>query len=154
MFDLYNVLLFFHILLAIAWVGSGILLAILAVRAQKSPHPDAMARFAGDAQWVGTKVLGPISGILLLFGIGLVLKGPWGFSDIFILIAIAGWAASAAIGALYLGPQGGKLEALLNEKGSTDPAALEQVRKVVLASRLDLLILIVVVADMVFKPGL
>jgi hypothetical protein len=113
-----------------------------------------MARFAGDAQFVGEKILGPISGLLLLMGIALVIKGPWEFSDAFVLIAIAGWVASAALGIFFLGPQGGKLQTALTERGSTDPEALEQVKRVVLVSRLDILILTIVVADMVFKPGL
>jgi uncharacterized membrane protein len=151
--DFYNLLKFLHVLLAITWVGSGICLAILAVRAQKSQQTDAMARFSADASFVGEKILGPISGVLLLMGIFLVLKGPWGFGDTWILVGIAGWAISAAVGIFYLGPRAKQLDVLLREKGASDPESVEKIRQILLISRLDILVLVVVVADMVFKPG-
>jgi uncharacterized membrane protein len=154
MFDLYTVLKFLHIVFAMFWVGSAILLAVLAVRAQKASEPDALLRFTKDAGFVGEKVLAPVSGVLFLLGVLLVLKGYPDFSDTWVLLAIVGWAVTVAIGVAVLTPQGKKLEALLAEKPSSDPEVTAQVKKLLLVSRLDIVVLLLIVADMVFKPGL
>ena len=150
---LYELLKFLHVLLAIAWVGSAILLSILAFRAQRSGDPTALVRQAADAEWVGMKILAPISGAVLLAGVAMVLEGDLGFTTTWILIALIGWALSAAIGAGFLGPESGRLKALIAEKGQEDPAVKSRIDRILLISRLDLLLLIFIVFDMVIKPG-
>jgi hypothetical protein len=134
-------------------VGSAICLAILATRARRAANVHDMAHFAHDAQFMGEKVLGPISGVLLLMGIFMVLKGYPDFTDTWVLLGIVGWAISAGIGIFYLSPQGGKMGTLLTERETFDTDVAEQVDRVILVSRIDLVLLVLIVADMVFKPG-
>ena len=150
---LYEFLKFLHVLLAIAWVGSAILLAILAFRAQRSADPAAMGRQAADAEWVGQKILAPLAGIVLLLGIAMVLEGDLGFTTTWVLIGLIGWATSIAIGAGFLGPESGRLKELIAAHGPEDAAVKARIDRILLVSRLDLLLLIFIVFDMVVKPG-
>jgi uncharacterized membrane protein len=150
---LYELLKFLHVFMAITWVGSGILLTILAFRAQRSNEPGELARRAADAEWVGTKILAPVSGVVLLLGIGMVLEGDIGFTTTWILIALVGWAISAGTGAMFLGPESGRLKALIDAKGPDDVQVKARIERLLLVARIDLLLLIFVVFDMVVKPG-
>ena len=153
MFDLYTVLKFLHVLLAVFWVGSGLLLTILAARAKASTDPAAVGRFASEAEWLGARVFGPTSGLLLLMGIFLVLKGYPDFTDTWIILGIVGWAASTALGFGILAPAGKRLDEILQTKPSSDPEARAVFDKLIMVSRVDLTLLVLVIADMVFKPG-
>jgi hypothetical protein len=57
-------------------------------------------------------------------------------------------------GMVFLTPQTKRLKPLIAERGEDDPGVQALVKRVTLASRIDLLILIAVVVDMVIKPGL
>ena len=150
---LYEFLKFLHVFLVITWVGSGILLTILAFRAQRSTEPGALARAAGDAEWVGTKILAPVSGLVLLAGIGMVLEGDLGFTTTWILIALIGWAISATTGAAFLGPESGRVKEMIEEKGPEDATVKARINRILLVARVDIALLIFIVFDMVVKPG-
>ena len=152
---LYDWLLAFHILMAIVWVGGNILMQVLAVRIVRERDPMKTAQFLGDVEWVGTKVFAPASGLALLLGIAMVIKEPaWTFGQLWVLAAIAMFAYSFLTGILYLGPQSGRLKKLYEAEGPTAVAAPAIIRRLVLASRVELVLLVLIVFDMVLKPGL
>ena len=150
---LYELLKFLHVFFVILWVGSGLLWTILAFRAQRAGDPADLARRAADAEWVGMKILAPVSGIVLLLGIGMVLEGDIGFTTTWILIALVGWAISAGTGAMFLGPESGRLRELIQTKGPDDVQVKARIERLLLIARIDLLLLIFIVFDMVVKPG-
>jgi hypothetical protein len=152
---LYDWLLAFHILMATVWVGGNILMQVLAVRINRERDPMKTAQFLGDVEWVGTKVFAPASGLLLLLGIAMVIKEPaWTFGQLWVLAAIAMFAYSFLTGLLYLGPQSGRLKKLYEAEGPTAAAAPAIIRRLFLASRVELVLLVLIVFDMVLKPGL
>ena len=57
------------------------------------------------------------------------------------------------IGAAFLSPESGRLRDLMKEKGMNDPDVLARVKRINMVVRIDFLILVLVVADMVIKPG-
>jgi hypothetical protein len=57
------------------------------------------------------------------------------------------------IGAAFLTPESGRLRELVTAKGMDDPETKERMDRITLATRLDTIILVVIVADMVIKPG-
>ena len=69
--SLYSVLLFVHILGAVVWIGGGISLQVLGVRVRASGDPQRMAALATEAEWMGTRLYMPASGVVLLAGIAL-----------------------------------------------------------------------------------
>jgi len=150
---LYNTLKFVHVLMAIVWVGGGIAMQIQAVRAQKAGTAKLIG-FAKDVEWIGTRVFVPASLILLIMGIWLVWGSPlWAWNTTWVLIGIIGFLTSFVIGATFLGPESGRLGKIVEEKGPDDPESARRIRRIFLVSRIDLVILVVVVWAMVTKPG-
>ena len=56
-------------------------------------------------------------------------------------------------GAGFIGPESGRIGRLIAERGPADAEVQQRIRRVFVISRIDLVVLGVVVADMVFKPG-
>jgi uncharacterized membrane protein len=151
--DGYEVMKTIHVLAAVVWVGGGVTTQVYAARIRSQQDPARLAAFAKDIEWVGLRVYTPASLIVLLLGIGMVVEGFPGFSDLWIILALVGIGLSIVIGAGYLGPTSGKLGTLLEERGPEDAEAQQMLGRVLAVSRADLTILLLIVIDMVVKPG-
>jgi hypothetical protein len=62
--------------------------------------------------------------------------------------------AEVAPGAFHLNPQSAKLKKMFTTAGPGAPGAPALIRKLFLVSRIELVLLVLIVADMVLKPGL
>ena len=149
---IYEYLLALHILMAVIWVGGGFAGQVLISRMQKA-DPDRMVKTALDFEWIGTHIYLPASLVLLLSGIGMVIEGQWGFTTPWVLIGLGGFAATIVTGAGFAGPQTKKVHALIEQKGINDPGVQVAMERLFLISRIDLVVLILVVVDMAIKPG-
>jgi hypothetical protein len=87
-----------------------------------------------------------------VFGVLLVFDGPWSFGDVWIVIGLAGWIAAWGVGFLVIRPQVEKMKEIVMQHGPTSPEAQRQARLMAVVSRVQLLSLFLVVADMVLKP--
>jgi hypothetical protein len=150
--SLHQWLLFGHILGAMAWLGGGVVLALLAARVRRSTEVASYRDFAGTLTFVGPRVLMPGVIAVLVFGLWMVLEDPgWDFSMLWIQIAIGLFALAFVIGAVYLSRVGIQL-------GRADALDVAGQRRLVdrwlTGYGIVLLILLVAVWDMVFKPGL
>ena len=153
--DSYELMKTFHVLAAVVWVGGAVTIQTLAIRAQRAAEPGRMAAFAKEAEWVGMRIFLPVSVLLLALGIGMVInEEAWGFGDTWILIGLGGILFSILVGALFLGPESGKIGKLIDAEGDDSPEVKRRLSRIFLVSRIELVILLAVVADMVIKPGL
>jgi uncharacterized membrane protein len=150
----YVILKSLHVLAAVTWVGGAIAVNVLGTRISKSNQPAVMARFAGEAEWVGTHVFLPSSLALLGLGIWMVATSAWNFSDLWVELGILGIVITVITGAGVIGPAAKKLGALIDERGGEDPEVQQQIARVLRISRIDLVVLVLVVVDMVVKPVL
>ena len=152
--EVFNALKYVHILAAMTWLGTSIYLQFTATRLAKANDPERMATFAKDAEYTGTRLIMPATILLLLMGIALVAYSPvYAFTYTWILLAFAGYAATFVTGAFVIGPASGKIGALLEAEGPSSAEAQALIRRIFAVSRVDLVVLLLVVADMVFKPG-
>jgi uncharacterized membrane protein len=152
---LYEWLKAFHVLFAVVWVGGALALQALAIRIVREHDPAKMAAFAGQAEWIGFRVFAPASGLLLILGIWMVIDEPaWTFGQLWILAALAMFAYSFLSGLLYIGPQSGKLKKIYETEGVESPAGVALLRRLFVMSRIELVLLVLIVFDMVLKPGL
>jgi uncharacterized membrane protein len=150
----YNLLKFLHVTGAVAWVGSSFAAQVLVTRMLKANDAPRLAAFAKDIGWMGKRILAPISGAVALLGIVIVIYAPqWSFGDTWILIGIAGFIATAITGSVFLGPESERLGTLVDESGPDSPGVRTRIARILMISRIDLVVLVVVIADMVFKPG-
>jgi uncharacterized membrane protein len=148
----YTVLLSIHILAAVIWVGGAFLTQIYAIRANMAADPPYMVRFLHETEFIGTRLFLPSSLILVATGFGLIADGDWDF-DLWIILALAAWIASVITGAGFLGPESGRIGAIVEREGPSSPAALARIKRIFLVSRIELTILLLIVIDMVIKPG-
>jgi uncharacterized membrane protein len=149
----YDLLLFVHVLAAVVWVGGAVSLQVLAIRAERSGDGTRVASFATEAEWIGGRVFLPASLVLLLAGIGLTLEGDWGFTTPWVLLGLVAFGLSALTGSLFVGPESGRIGALITDLGPNDPVVAARIKRVFLVSRIELAVLILIVLDMTVKPG-
>lgn len=145
---MYELLLAIHLLAAVTWVGGTIALTVLAERFSADERLTVAPHFA----WYGERVITGAAVVLLLAGFGLVRElQSVEIGDLWILLALAGYAASFVIGAGVLGPAGKRIG---EAAAAGDLAGVERAYARILSfSRVDTLIVVLVVIDMAVKPG-
>jgi uncharacterized membrane protein len=149
----YDTLKFFHVLAAITWVGSAIYAQALATKVMSEGDPARLAKTASDIGDLGKRLITPAAITVLVFGIWMVAVGPWSLSDTWVVLGLVGIAITIATGAGFLGPESERLGKLGAERDPSDPEIQRRIKRIFAVSRVDLVVLILVVADMVFKPG-
>lgn len=151
--SLYEWLLLLHILAAMVWLGGLIVLNVLATLALRGGEPDAVGRFVASLRVVGPLTLAPSMLAVLGFGIWLVLDGgEWGFGQAWIWVALILFGVTFFVGAAFQGRAA--IAAQRAVESGEQGVALRQLGRWSWGMRLILILLVVVVWDMVFKPGL
>ena len=151
--DLYEFLKTIHVLFAVIWVGGAATTQILVSRLARANEPDRLAAFGKDIEVVGMRVFMPSSLIVLGAGIWMVIDAGWSFTDLWIIFGLVGIAFSAIVGATYLGPESGKIGKLIEERGPADAEVQSRMSRLFAVSRVELAILLLIVINMVIKPG-
>ncbi|HUZ16509.1 MAG TPA: DUF2269 family protein [Gaiellaceae bacterium] len=141
-----------HVAVAVFWVGGGVLLTALAIRAERADDPEQLATIARQATFVGEKLFAPSGGIVFAMGIAMVVNQHVGFGTTWVDIGLAGWAISFITGIGVLAPRARRLVELFDTAGAAAPQTQAAIREILLISRVDVAVLLVVVADMLMKP--
>jgi len=140
-----------HILMAAVWVGGNFMIQVFAFRIQRADDPLRLAAFTKDIEWIGSRVITVSALIGVAFGFLLVSKGDWGY-PFWVIFGIIGFAVSALLGSLFLGPESGRIGKLVEAKGAADPEVTRRIRRILVYSRLELVLLVLVLIDMAIKP--
>ncbi len=149
----YEVLTFFHVASAIIWLGAGFMFGLLVFGAERAGDRRKEASYHQDVGWLAPRLFIPASLSTLALGILMVLEGPWTFDQLWITIALVGWAVSFLLGILYFKPEGERIGQLVEEHGPGNQEADHRVRRLNIIDRVQLTILFLVVLDMVAKPA-
>ena len=150
--DTYELLKTIHVLAAVIWVGGATATQVFAIRANRADDPTKIAGFARDAEWIGTRVFLPMSLILVATGFGIIADVDYDY-EAWIIIGLGAWLASAVTGAAFLGPESGRIAAAIDRDGPESPDAQRRIKRIFVISRIELLVLMIIVIDMVVKPG-
>jgi uncharacterized membrane protein len=146
----FELLLFVHIAMAVIWVGGGLMMQFFGVRASMSGDPARMAVLGEDIEWIANRVFIPGSLLAFVTGILLVVESDfYGFGDDWIVIALVLYATTFLAGLLFMGPESGRV-GKLNAEGS--PEAGPRTQRLILLSRLDLVLLFLIIYTMAVKP--
>jgi hypothetical protein len=151
--DGYTILKMFHVLFAVIWVGGAVTTNILGTRVVASKDGSALIRFGRETEWVGTHVYLPSTLMVLLFGVLAVIRGHFGFLHAWVIFGLVGIALTAITGSTFLGPELRRIANIAEARGPDHPEVLQRTSRLVWIARIDLLVLLLVVADMVLKPG-
>jgi uncharacterized membrane protein len=141
-----------HVALAVFWVGGGLALTILGLRAERLNDPAEMATLARQAAFVGEKLFAPAGLLVLLMGIAMVINGELGWGHFWIVAGLIGYAVTFVTGVGVLSPLAKKIDVLLKEKGPEAPETLAAIERILLVARVDVAVLLLVVADMTLRP--
>jgi len=150
--DWYALFKLVHVVGAVIWVGGGLTLTILAMRAERSSDPAEMATIARQAAFAGERVFAPVGLLVFLMGIAMVINLHWGWGTTWIVIGLVGYAITFLTGLLVLGPQAKRIGQLIETKGAEAAETQAAIQRILLLARIDMGVLLLVVADMVLKP--
>jgi uncharacterized membrane protein len=146
----YELLLFVHVAMAVIWVGGGLMMQFFGIRASMSGEPERMAALGEDIEWIANRVFIPASLLAFLSGVLLVVESDfYGFGDDWIAIGLVLYATTFLAGLLFIGPESGRIGKLTAE-GS--PEVGPRTLRLILLSRLDLVLLFFLIFDMTVKP--
>jgi hypothetical protein len=150
----YELLLFLHILAIATWFGSGLAIMVLATRAI-SVGGAPFGTFTINAGWWASRAHPAAGVVLLLTGFGMVADADLSLGDTWLWLGIVGLVAAFGVGGALIGRTSDALTKQLEASGGV---YAEQHRplaeQLILYARIELAVLVLVIADMVAKPGL
>jgi len=148
----YSLFKWVHVTFAMVWIGGGVLLTILAIRAQRETDPSKVVVVAQQAAFAGEKIFAPAGLVVFLMGIAMMINTDIGWSQFWIVAGIIGYASTFITGVAVLSPMAKKIDASAQANGPDHPTTLALIDRILLLVRFDLAVLLLVVADMVMKP--
>ena len=148
----YKVLLFLHIATAVIWLGSGFFVQMLVLRAEKTSDRLLLKQFSGHSAWLAQRIFIPASLAVLVLGILLTIEGPWSFDQLWIVLGLVGYAISFLVGILFIEPEGKRIHGAMEAHGPESPQAAFHIGRINVVSRMELVVLYLVVYVMALKP--
>jgi uncharacterized membrane protein len=148
-----------HVLSAFAYVAGMIVFWVLIVAVRKTETPDGTIRMAPVVK-VGNASVGIGAGGTIIFGIWLAFSvGGYDIWDPWIIAALILWVLAAAsgqrTGAEYMAgmTKAQELRAARQEGASADLLAINRTQRGVQMHALSSLIVLLILIDMIWKPG-
>jgi uncharacterized membrane protein len=148
----YEALVFLHVAGAVVWVGGGVMLLIMGTRFDRVGDEASLKGLFDQASWFSNRIFIPVSLIVLVLGILAVIEGPWTFGQLWVLLGLAGFAATFLTGLLLIKPEAEAIGATIARDGGMTEESVAGMRRMFLKMRLDYAVFFVVIADMVLKP--
>ncbi len=147
-------LLFLHIFFAVVWLGGAMMIQVFGFLTSRSDDPEDRIRFLRNTNFVSRYVFNAAGIATFAFGLWLVIRSDvFGFDDWWVSSAMAVVILSAILGMAFFGPQGRKVLDLAAVNGPADAGVVAGLRRIIVVSQLETLLLVVVLWLMVFKPG-
>jgi uncharacterized membrane protein len=150
--DWYAIFRVVHVLLAVFWVGGGLMITTFGLRAERSNNPGEIVGLARNAAFVGEKLFAPAGLVVFLMGIAMVINGDLGWSRFWIVAGLVGYLATFVTGVAVLSPLAKRIADTTERHGADHPETLALVQRILLIARVDVAVLLLVVADMTLKP--
>jgi uncharacterized membrane protein len=142
-----------HVVAAAVWVGGQVMIQAYALRILRAGDGVRQAQFAKDTEVISMRLFIPTTWILLLAAIAMMINLDWSWGQNWIVLGLIAFALSFIVGAGFLGPEGGRIAALIEKEGPNSPAAQARIRRILAISRAELVVLVTVVVNMVVKPA-
>jgi uncharacterized membrane protein len=148
----YELWLFLHIAAAAIWVGGGTMIQLFALPVLASRDPGRLAEFAQNVERVANRALVPASLAALLTGFALVWEGEFvEIGDDWIVIGLILFGITFLSGAGFFGPESGRIGKQIQAEGPE--AAQGRIQRLLVLTRIDLMILFLIIFDMSVKPS-
>lgn len=151
--DSYTIYKAFHVISAVVWVGGDITLTTLGIVFERRRDAETLAALGKLGAWIGTRVYTPAAFAVLAFGIAVIEKGGWGWGQVWIDLALGGWAVATGVGVLFVGPELGRIDEAAMAFGPQSEQVARRVQRLFTVFRFDTVLLILIVLDMTLKPS-
>ena len=147
--DVYSIFKFLHVICAIAWVGGGLTLFAHSLMAIRDKGELETLRGLEIMNGLAKSWFIPASMLTLVFGaITATFGGMW--MDLWVLLGLAGFAATFVTGLTVFEPLGKQIAELVAADRTEE--AIAKGRTLMRVAKFDYTVMLVVIADMVFKP--
>lgn len=150
---LLELLVFAHVAGAIGWVGGDTYIQIAGSRTIKQGSGAEIQSFVSEIVFLTPRWFIPVSLWTVAFGIGAAVEASISFGDFWVSAGLTMFVISFLIGLLYLGPQSERIKKIGEGEGPDSPSYAANVKKLLMASRIELALLWLTVFVMVVKPG-
>jgi uncharacterized membrane protein len=144
----YEFLLFVHVACAVIWIGGAFVFQVYGTYLLRLGDERQIADFAGNAGKIGERLFTPTALVVVLAGVGLMIDGNWPWGRLWVIWALATFAATFLMGLLVIAPTAKKLPVV----GPTTPEGQVLIRKIFSHLRIDLVFLFSIVFAMTVKP--
>ena len=98
------------------------------------------------------RIMGPAAIVTLVFGVWLVLDGPWEFEEVFVTIGFVAIIAAFTVSLFLMNPKLKDIEEVVEENGLTDESALATKKSLGNLVHVQTLLVAVAFAVMILKP--
>ena len=147
----YELLLSLHILSIATWFGSSLAITAMSFMALRTGPESFASVFVPAGKWAGRAH--PAAGVLLLLtGFAMVADADWDF-DAWLILGLIGLVAAMGIGGALIGRTADGMAKRIEGGAMTAEELTGSARQLLLYTRIELVILVLVIVDMVAKPG-
>lgn len=146
--DWYALFKFLHIVSAIIWLGGGFVTVIMAHAADRTQQDEKLVDVVRQVAWCAERIFVPASLSTLAFGVAATWYGAL-WSELWVILALVGVAATLALGIGVLSPKAKRVAA---PSVGVTPETVATSRQIVAIAKFDMVLLFTIVADMVLKP--
>ncbi len=149
--DLFGIFVLLHIVCVVVWVGGGFTLLVAAETMRINRGTHGMMAVIDAVALLGPRLFVPVSALTVVFGALAAWFGP-GFSELWVILGLVGFAATFLNGLLLIKPRAEKMAAMIAKEGENSPSLIPVAANLIMIARFDYVMLALVIVDMVLKP--
>ena len=142
-----------HVLAAVIWVGGAFMIQVFAIRVLGSKDADDWPALPPTPRGWGRGCWCRHRFFCWCSECSPPAKANFDFGALWITLGLAVFLISFVTGAVFLGPESGRISKLVAARGAADAEVGMRIRRVLLISRIELVLLLLIVVDMVVKPN-
>jgi uncharacterized membrane protein len=146
----YELSKYLHIVFATGWLGGGLALVMLGIRAQRARDGEEYVRIIRNMLYLAQRLFVPGALLALIFGAIAAWLAGFYWQE-WIVIGLIGFALTFTLGIAVLKPSGDRLVAQADKEGAS-PDVVRQCMRILRIAKFDHVMLFTVAFDMVFKP--
>lgn len=142
-----------HVLGGATWFGAQVYIEALMAGAVRTRDPETIMTVGLKVAQTNQRVLTGAGLVTLIFGTWLVFESVYEFEMIFVTIGLAVAIIGLALGMFVFKPKGAEIEAIVAERGLTDPEAVAKMKSLANLGHAMTLLVTIAIVLMVLKPG-
>lgn len=142
-----------HVLGGSTWFGASVYVEGLMASAARTKDPETIMTVGLKVAKTNQRVLSAAGFVTLIFGVWLVLESVYDFETLFVTVGFVVSIVGLAMGFFLFKPKGEEVEAIVAERGLTDPEAMAKMKSLGNLGHVMTLLVSITMIMMVLKTG-